>query len=474
MSESARTTATARSASSLGSAASGPRRTPLDVWLAGVVGCAEPALDRATIAEWQLAQLRSTVARAQERSPFYARHLAGVRPSQIQCMEDLDTLPTMSADDLREHGQRLLCVPPSQVDRIVTMPTSGTTGPPKRVFFTSDELQHTVDFFRVGMSTFTSATDRVLVLMPGERPGSVGDLLRQAVPLIGAEVHVHGAVRDYEEALSVLLSFQPTVIVGIPIQVHGLACFVARPGLRAPGLHSVLLSADRSPSVVRRGIERAWRCRVYDHYGSTEMGFGGAVECEARDGYHLREADLLFEVVDGVSGCSLGPGETGEVVVSTLRRVAMPLVRYRTGDVGVLVAGRCACGSSLLRLAPVVARHGSGLRLAHGGWLTLNDLDEKLLGVDGVMDFSARVEGGRSGEVLRIELREVAGVCTPAGWAELARVARQAVCSVPAVAAVLASGRLEVVVNVTDACAWPVSTGMTKRMLVDEREVPYA
>ena len=265
-------------------------------------------------------------------------------------------LPFTTAEQLRSCGSRMLCVRPHEVERIVTLATSGTEGDPKRVFFTADDLELTVDFFRHGMATFTGAGDRVVVLMPGARPGSIGDLLQSALARLGASAVVHGPVVDIDETLALLERTQASVVVGIPIQVLGLARRSVALGRPIRSVHSVLLSADHVPRAVVHAVETSWRCRVFDHYGSTEMGFGGGVECVARGGYHLREADLLFEIVSPDSGLPLADGEVGEIVFSTLTRTGMPLLRYRTGDVSRFLPGRCECGTHLRRLAPVGTR----------------------------------------------------------------------------------------------------------------------
>jgi phenylacetate-coenzyme A ligase PaaK-like adenylate-forming protein len=92
---------------------------------------------------------------------------------------------------------------------------------------------------------------------------------------------------------------------------------------------------------------------VYEHYGMTEMGLGGAMACEKRDGYHPREADLLFEIIDPCTGEVLPEGEYGEIVFTTLTRQAMPFIRYRTGDFSRWLPGLCGCGSILKRLDKV-------------------------------------------------------------------------------------------------------------------------
>jgi phenylacetate-coenzyme A ligase PaaK-like adenylate-forming protein len=110
----------------------------------------------------------------------------------------------------------------------------------------------------------------------------------------------------------------------------------------------------------------------------TEMGFGGGVECEARSGCHLREADLHFEIVDPRSGTPVPEGTSGEIVFTTLMRRAMPLIRYRTGDVGRMIPEPCGCGTVLKTLEKVRVRMSSVRRLRSGGLLSMADLDEVL------------------------------------------------------------------------------------------------
>jgi phenylacetate-coenzyme A ligase PaaK-like adenylate-forming protein len=88
----------------------------------------------------------------------------------------------------------------------------------------------------------------------------------------------------------------------------------------------------------------------------TEMGLGGAMACEERVGYHPREADLIFEIIDPQTGGPLPEGEVGEVVFTTLTRAAMPLIRYRTGDLSRWIPGNCPCGSVLKRLDRIADR----------------------------------------------------------------------------------------------------------------------
>ncbi len=227
-------------------------------------------------------------------------------------------LPFMDARDICHYGKKIICVVQGEISRIVTLDTSGTTGSPKRIYFTHEDQELTIDFFHYGMSVFTQRHDRVLVLLPGVRPGSIGDLLNIGLSRMQAETLILGIVDDFSKAEQVIIDEEINVIVGVPQQVFALANMNKAKIIKAKGcLHSVLLSTDYIPSATVNLINQNWGCRVYEHYGMTEMGLGGGVFCKAMYGYHMREADMLFEIVDPDTGLPVKDGCFGEVVFTT-------------------------------------------------------------------------------------------------------------------------------------------------------------
>ena len=181
----------------------------------------------------------------------------------------------------------------------------------------------------------------------------MGDLLAIGLQRLGAVPIKHGPVRDAAATLDVIRQEKINVLVGVPTHVLSLARQPNAPKLQ---LKSVLLTTDHVPNAIKHAVEERFACQVYNHYGMTEMGLGGGVECEARRGYHLREADLLFEIVDPNTGEVLPDGEYGEVVFTTLTRRGMPLIRYRTGDVSRFIPGQCPCGTRLKTLERITHR----------------------------------------------------------------------------------------------------------------------
>lgn len=389
--------------------------TPLESWIARKLGAPQPPgapqpLSAARLREYQLAGLRETLAYAAARSRFYRRHLAGLDPASIRSMEDVARIPCTTPDMLAENPMDFLCVAPGDIGRIVTLATSGTTGRSKRLFFTPEDQELTIDFFHHGMTTFAASADRVLIFMPGHADGSVGDLLRKALARFGSEGIVFGPIADYEEALRALQEASAECAVGIPSQMLALARHGASQASAGKlRLRSVLLSADYVPQAVVEALEQEWGCEVYGHYGMTEMGLGGGVECRARSGYHLRDSDLLFEIVDPANGAPVSEGAYGEVVFSTLTRRGMPLLRYRTGDRSRFLPSPCPCGSMLRRMERVSGRLHASIALKGGISISIAALDEILLRDPGLLAYQAEMHRRAGCDCLVVKVRTAKG-----------------------------------------------------------------
>lgn len=158
------------------------------------------------------------------------------------------------------------------------------------------------------MATLVRAGQRVLILLPGRSPGSVGELLVEGLARMGATGFIHGPVRDPEGAIEKIIERQANCLVGIPVQVLSLIRQPQSDRIPWGVIRSVLLGTAYAPASMVDDIEGTWGCKVYQHYGMTEMGYGGGVECGAHDGYHLREADLFVEIVDPETGAPLSGG----------------------------------------------------------------------------------------------------------------------------------------------------------------------
>ncbi|MDR3566389.1 MAG: AMP-binding protein [Syntrophobacteraceae bacterium] len=434
--------------------------TPLERWIAERIGHPAGGLDRRLLEGWQLERLRETLSLAANKSAFYGTQLAGFEAGSLSRITDMAGLPFTTAFDLRRNPLQFLCVSQDEINRVVTLPTSGTTGDPKRIYFTLEDRELTVDFFARGMSTFTGPGDRVLILFPGERQGSVGELLAESLGRLGAVGIANGPVKDPRTTLDLISRERVTTLVGAP--VHALA--LARLGQTGDfAVRKALLTTDHVPGAITEELQSLWGCEVFNHYGMTEMGYGGGVECEAHFGYHMREADLFFEIIDPETGAPLEDGKPGEIVFTTLTRKGMPLIRYRTGDLGRFIPQRCPCGTVLKSLERVKLRLDGNVALGSGGALAMADLDEPLFALPAVLDFTAVLTREADRDCLQIEIKAL-----EAGNGQLAQGARRALEAVPALQSAVREGGLRVLVEVfREGQFRPGAAG--KRRIVDKR-----
>lgn len=380
-------------------------KTSLDSWINQKIGARLEPLTRQALSGYQLQKLQEIIDLAYERSPFYRDRLQGFTGERLTCLEDFTRLPLTTPEDIQDKALQMLCVSQGEISRVVTLDSSGTTGAPKRLYFTRADQELTVDFYKQVLSAVINPGDRVFILFPGDRPGSIGHLLDMALARLGATPIQHGIVNNVPETLQKLADTRANLLIGIPIQVLALARFYEVSGRGTPlALQRMILTSDYVSRAIVTEINRIWQCEVFDHYGMTEMGLGGGIECCAHRGYHLREADLYFEIVHPQTGAPLPEGRYGEVVFTTLTRRGMPLVRYRTGDLSRFLPGACPCGTILHRLDYIKARQAGMVAIDDEDYLTIGDLDEKLLVLPGVVDFTASVSRQPAPALLKIEI----------------------------------------------------------------------
>ena len=438
--------------------------TPLENWIRDkIIGVGDEPLTRDRLEAYQLAKLRETVSYAKRKSPFYREFLYGVEGLALDGFRTFADLPFTTPEDIRSAGMKMLCTSQDEIERVVTLQTSGTTGESKRLFFTAEDLELTVDFFRHGMATMVEPGATVVIFLPGDRPDSVGDLLSRGLVRLGVKPVVRGPVRDLAAERAEILRHVSPCLVGIPTQILALARGEGGEKIPYGWVSSVLLSTDYVPVAIEQELIRLWGCRMFTHYGMTETGLGGGVECEACDGYHLREADLYTEIIDPDTGKLLPDGSLGEVVFSTLTRQGMPLLRYRTGDLARMLPAPCLCGTVLKRLGRVQGRIAATLQLQLGFRLGMAALDEALFPIAGVLNFAAEVSESTGQDQLHICLQVCDG--------EEERVARKVISALykNETLAPLFQQKALTVGSVTFNRAGWSSNGTVKRQIRDSR-----
>ncbi len=440
--------------------------SPLDAWVADQIGLVgRQDLSIQVLRDYQRARLNVTLEHAALNSPFYRQRLGTFQ--SLSALDDLKQLPFTTSTDLVEQGLQMLAVSQGEIERIVTLRSSGTTGQPKRIYFTRSDLERTRAFFRCGMSQMLKAGDRVLVLLPGELQDSAGRLLADALQVAGIDSEVFGLVNDPGKVAALLASQPFACVVGIPTQVLGV---VRHPVAAVPYGHigSVFLTSDYVPSALVKEVRRIWNCPAINHYGMTELGLTGGVECQALSGYHLREPDLFFEVIDPLTGSVLPAGEMGEVVVTTLTRTGMPLIRYRTGDLARFLPDPCPCGSCLPRLSKLQGRRTGQVDIGGPLKIAMPELDEALFSLSGLINFRATLlplASGKKAFQLIVETRQGAERQTIAG------IDRR-LPTLPALRAAVAAGNL--VLGSTLLADEPLAVSATAKRMIEKQEKEYA
>lgn len=362
------------------------KTTPLERWI--IERTELKSSSQEALQAYQLGEIQKTLMYAKEKSRFYQRTLSGIDLHSIRTLKDFESIPFTTPEDINQSAHDFVCVPSSDIERIVTLNTSGTTGDEKRLFFTHEDLEATIDFFQYGMNCLVDESDKVMVLLPGPSNASIGDLLKKALSRSNIECIVHGVLSDVEKTAECIEAHNISCIVGIPMQVFYLSKL--KPELFYTHIKKVLLSTDYVPDALVEALSQNGECKVYNHYGMTEMGYGGGVECECLHGYHVRENHLYFEIINPITGECVSDDEYGEVVFTTFNRQAMPLIRYRTGDIARFSTKPCACGTFLRTMEKVRGRIENKVCI-HGHEMHLRDFDEILLRFAPIVDYTLNV-----------------------------------------------------------------------------------
>ncbi|MBQ7584680.1 MAG: phenylacetate--CoA ligase family protein [Desulfovibrionaceae bacterium] len=332
----------------------------LDYYIAKELG----AYNSKDLEIFQKKRLLETLHWAYAKSSFYGRLLKGYNLNPKNQAEWAD-LPFTKPKDL-EALEDFLCTSQSSIERVVTLKTSGTLGKPKRVAFEREDLLRTEEFFAAGFQYLLKPGQSLMVLLPGgERPLGVVDLLAKALKGLNCKVinppTSYLQALDLKPLLSWLKSYDFNVLLGSPSLFKRLLSLCPK---GFPKVQGIMTSTELLSPALRKTLTESWNVELLDHYGLTEAGYGLAVECLDHTGYHLRSLDFWVEIVSLDDQRVLPQGEIGEIVITTLRRKTMPLIRYRTGDVGQLLWEPCGCGSQLPRLGNLLGR----VAFSQGGW----------------------------------------------------------------------------------------------------------
>ncbi|WP_458187214.1 phenylacetate--CoA ligase family protein [Haladaptatus sp. NG-WS-4] len=313
------------------------------------------SLSRADIRERQAIRLRRSVEHAYENVPHYRRRFdeVGISPSDVDGVEDISSLPFTTKADFRDtYPDGLFAVNRDEIRRIHA--SSGTTGKPKVVAYTDADLDTWADLTARTLSTAGVSAGQTVQNAAGYGLFTGGLGFHAGIERLGCVAVPTGAGHTVRQ-LRFVRDLDVDALVTIPSYALYLAETADERGIdpRDLPLSAILVGAEPSTPAMRAEIAERFDATVTENYGLSElMGPGIATECaEQCDGMHLWEDHFLPEIVDPSTGDALPEGAEGELVLTALSKVALPVLRYRTGDVGTLTRERCACGRTHARLS---------------------------------------------------------------------------------------------------------------------------
>lgn len=319
-------------------------------------------LTREELEGYQLEQLKQQITEAYEKSPFYRKSFetANVKPEDIQSLEDLTKFPILTKHEIRERQDAVpiigdLCVR-SEEDVVFISSSSGSTGAPtaspfsKRDFDEFQDIQSRL-FWQAGMRP----TDRYIHALNFS-------LFVGGPDVIGAQnlgaLCIWAGTLPADRLLFIIQQYQPTVIWTTPSYAWYLGETARQKGINPAtdlAINKIIVAGEPGGSIpaTREAIEALWDAEVFDFYGISDIFGACGAQCEAHDGLHIAEDQILVEVVDETTGLPVKEGERGEMLLTTLRKEIRPMIRFRTGDIVTYTNEKCSCGRTLKRIKVV-------------------------------------------------------------------------------------------------------------------------
>lgn len=344
-------------------------------------------LPRQKLEQLQLERLKKVLKRVYQKVPHYRKKFqeAGANPLNIKSLDDIKNFPFTTKEDLFvDYPYGLLTVPPEKVIRLHT--SSGTTGKPKAIFFSKKDINNSAELIA-----------RCLVMTGATK----GDILQNSMTyglFTGAFVMHYGAEKigilvipagpgNTERQISLMKDFGTTMLHITPSYALYVASVLYDKGIdprKDLKLKRAYLGAEPYSEQTRRKIEDLLGIDIYNCYGLTEMnGPGVGFECIYKDGLHIWEDNFLMEIINPKTEQPVPEGQIGELVLTTLNREAMPLIRYRTRDLTKIISEPCKCGRTHRRISRILGR-SDDMFIVKGVNIFPQQIEQVLMGIKGV------------------------------------------------------------------------------------------
>lgn len=319
-------------------------------------------LETQSRAEWdalKLELLKSHLQHAYDNSPYYRDSFdaAGVHPAQVESLADIRCFPFIGKKVLRD---RQTAVPPfgdlvavPERDIVYISASSGSTGVPTASPFTAQDFDEWIDYeARQFWSSGLRPTDRYCHSLNFSL--FVGGPCVLGAQKLGA-LSIHAGTVPSERLLAIAQQFQATAIWTTPSYAWYLGETAVKEGIdpqKDLGIKRIFVAGEPGGSIpeTRQRIEALWGASVYDYYGLSDIFGSCAGMCEEKHGLHWAEDHILVEVLDPETGTPVAEGERGELVLTTLKKRARPMIRFRTGDIVSFTSEPCTCGRTSQRM----------------------------------------------------------------------------------------------------------------------------
>lgn len=315
-------------------------------------------MPREKLRQLQTEKLRRTIETALN-SPFYGHRLGklGITPQSINSVDDIRKIPFTTKQDLRDNYPFGL-VAGNMKDAIRIHSSSGTTGHPTVVVYSRHDIDSWANMIARNMYMVGCRDTDVFQNSSGYGMFTGGLGFQYGAERLGATT-VPAAAGNSKRQIMFIRDFGTTCLHAIPSYAVRLAEVFKDEGInpRSTRLHTLFIGAEPHTNEQRRRIEKLLGVKAYNSFGMTEMnGPGVAFECKQQDGMHLWEDNYIVEIVDPDTLEPVPDGEYGEMVLTTLDRTMMPILRYRTRDLTRIIPGKCACGRTHRRIDRIKGR----------------------------------------------------------------------------------------------------------------------
>ncbi|RBQ23707.1 hypothetical protein ALNOE001_07730 [Candidatus Methanobinarius endosymbioticus] len=334
----------------------------------------------------QLRRLQETVKKTYDNVPFYKKKFddIGIKPKDIKSLEDIDKIPFTTKTDLQDaYPFGMFAVPEEEIIEIHT--TSGTTSKPTVSGYTEKDIEIWAEVSaRAVVMALGTKRDRIQNCYGyGLFTGGFG--IHYGCHKLGATV-VPISAGNTKRQIEVMQDFQSTILTCTPSYALYLAEVLEKEGLNPEeiSLKSGILGAEMWTEEMRDELEKRLGIVALNIYGLTEIiGPGVAQECQEKVGLHISDDHFYPEIIDSKTMQPLEDGEKGELVLTTLTREGMPIIRFRTKDITSLTHETCDCGRTLARMSRITGRSDDMLKV-RGVIVFPSQIERALLKIDGL------------------------------------------------------------------------------------------